>query len=736
MSDILQKLIPMFIGAEGSFSTPLMQEYTPYVDNKIVVNDTSVLPDVPNLVTIYSPSDPKHFCVIKYETKTDTVLSGLTVLYGHPYPAVKFKMGSFASRKYTVYDHDTFVKNISMLYNLLLQIIQDSSIIDASIDNFQISIPSIVTVNYTPSIPQSFIHSEKYSAYITQLTFEQPNGSTINVTPSSSDVSVDFDPTTVFSEEGQYVYTLSGIDITNKSFEKTVSVTAMNYGYIGASQSPVITDFTGLQMFNNGQTTFEFTTSQNDYIWVCLADGYILSELTSFGFGIPMQPPIVVTKLIGDVTVSYNCYRSSEQIIAGDNVFKISVEAGPVVVVPTIARFEISIPPMVPVGSSYIGQYTFSHAETYPNNIAELQFIQPDNTSQSVVPSDTLQTVNFNSNIVFTNLGNYTYQLKGTDILGHEILSQIIVTTTTNGWIGVSSDNPLTSIDGFLQTNIGENTYNLISRDNDYIWVCLTGGQELIKLTSFGFSVPFEEAGTIEISQSGVSVTYNCWRSSEQILSGSNDITATIENTGYGTNVPTIEMFALDVPNVVEIGYELIGTYSFNHMETYIDQIESLVFTQPNGQSQVVSPNDSITQVNFESNMAFNESKDYVYTLSGITVNGVRFESKYIVSTLTYDGLLGASSNDTLTSVENFKPISNTQTEYSVYTNDNDYIWICLKEGYSLVSVTSVGFSVPFDSAGTYVDNSGDIPKTYNCWRSSEQLIAGNNNITITIKSD
>ena len=38
MSDILQKLIPMFIGAEGSFSTPLMQEYTPYVDNKIVVN--------------------------------------------------------------------------------------------------------------------------------------------------------------------------------------------------------------------------------------------------------------------------------------------------------------------------------------------------------------------------------------------------------------------------------------------------------------------------------------------------------------------------------------------------------------------------------------------------------------------------------------------------------------------------------------------------------------------------
>ena len=134
--------------------------------------------------------------------------------------------------------------------------------------------------------------------------------------------------------------------------------------------------------------------------------------------------------------------------------------------------------------------------------------------------------------------------------------------------------------------------------------------------------------------------------------------------------------------------------------------------------------------------MVFNESKDYVYTLSGITVSGIRFESKYIVSTLTYDGLLGASPNDTLTSIDKFTPIFNTQTEYSVDTNDNDYIWICLKEGYSLVSVTSVGFSVPFDSAGTYIDSSGDIPKTYNCWRSSEQLIAGNNNITITIKSD
>lgn len=79
-------------------------------DSDVAISfDIDVLPDAPNLATLGTGSTAE---VVLYATKVGTTISGVTRGYSGTV-AQAWIAGTAISRRFTSYDHDTFINNIN-----------------------------------------------------------------------------------------------------------------------------------------------------------------------------------------------------------------------------------------------------------------------------------------------------------------------------------------------------------------------------------------------------------------------------------------------------------------------------------------------------------------------------------------------------------------------------------------------------------------------------------------------
>jgi len=324
MTDIPTSLKEMFNGMDGSPKTTLTEPFIPGSSIEINVNNASYLPDAPNLCTIStSINNSNWYLVIKYETKSGNVLSGLTVLYGNPSNTITCPKGSFCFRGYNEYDQNTFIYNINMMYQLLKDI---SVTIKPEILSFNIpDLPSIVSIRTSYVGNHTFDHNESYSIYVWEtLKLYEDEVEIGEALPSETIISSPFTSGKVFDEIGSHTYQISGIDSFGRIFESDVqTVNVVIPMYYGSIEYDTITSetFDLLTESNNCYTGMDLSilSENNEYIWICIINTKTISTITSDGFDIPIEDSTTLSKTINGVNITFNCYRITSPVVAGIN---------------------------------------------------------------------------------------------------------------------------------------------------------------------------------------------------------------------------------------------------------------------------------------------------------------------------------------------------------------------------------------------------------------------------------
>lgn len=328
MTDIPTSLREMFNGIDGSPKTTIIEQFIPGTSTEIKVNNPDYLPDAPNLCTIStSINNSNWYLVVKYETKTGNILSDLTIMYGNPSDTVTCPKGSFCFRGYNEYDQNTFIYNIRMIYQLLTDI---SATIKPQILSFNITdLPQILPIGTSYIGTHTFNHYESFILYIWDtLKLYEDDVEIKTLDPSDSLTSSEFNSTKVFSEVGSHTYKLSGVDSFSRTFEYTQTVNIVLPMYYGASISDVI-DIDIFDTLTESNVCYtgmpvSIISNDNDYIWVCVIETKTISSITSDGFNVPIETPIILNKSINGVNITFKCYRVSSQVIAGTNNFVIN----------------------------------------------------------------------------------------------------------------------------------------------------------------------------------------------------------------------------------------------------------------------------------------------------------------------------------------------------------------------------------------------------------------------------
>ena len=318
----------MYDGIDGSPKTTILEQFIPGTSTEIIINNADYLPNAPNLCTITtSINNSNWYLVIKYETKTNNILSDLTVLYGNPSNSIICPKGSFCFRGYNEYDQNTFIYNINMIYQLL----KDSSeTIKPQILSFNISdLPTILPIGTSYVGTHTFEHYESFILYIWDtLKIYEDNIEIGSTNPAETSTTSTFTSAKIFNETGLHTYKLTGVDSFNRSFEYIQSVNIVLPMYYGTIQSDTIntTNFDLLTESNDFYSgiTISIDSIDNDYIWICILNTNMITSITSDGFNVPIENPVILTKTINNVDITFNCYRLSSQVIAGTNTFTVN----------------------------------------------------------------------------------------------------------------------------------------------------------------------------------------------------------------------------------------------------------------------------------------------------------------------------------------------------------------------------------------------------------------------------
>lgn len=119
------------------------------------------------------------------------------------------------------------------------------------------------------------------------------------------------------------IYTLSGIDKKGKSISRSVTISAYYTSYFGASEGSTVSDtlIAGLTDTNSASLTGTRSVSVSGttkYIWFISTKP--ISSIKSSGFDVPYTLVNSSYSYNGGI---YNCYRTTEKIVAGDNTFVI-----------------------------------------------------------------------------------------------------------------------------------------------------------------------------------------------------------------------------------------------------------------------------------------------------------------------------------------------------------------------------------------------------------------------------
>ena len=328
MADIPTSLKEMFVGIDGSPKTTLLKSFIPGSSPTITVNNPQYLPEAPNLCTITtSINNSNWYLVVRYGDKTGKVLSDLTILYGNPSDTVVCPKGSMCFRGLSKYDHNTFIENITMLYGLLKDI---SVTIRPQILSFNIpDLPTVLPIGTSYVGNHILNHQESFSIYVWEtLKLYEDNIQIGTVIPSETLTSSEFTSTKIFNEVGSHVYKLTGTDSFNRVFEYTQTVNIVMPMYQGSIVNDSI-DTNNFDLLTENTECYsgmqiQITSSDNEYIWFCVINARTISTITSDGFNIPIQSPVILAKTINGASITFKCYRITSPVIAGINNFVVN----------------------------------------------------------------------------------------------------------------------------------------------------------------------------------------------------------------------------------------------------------------------------------------------------------------------------------------------------------------------------------------------------------------------------
>lgn len=150
------------------------------------------------------------------------------------------------------------------------------------------------------------------SAVVTGIAASNTNAT---ITPSSA-ISV------TRSTAGSATLTLSGTDTHGNNFSKNASKTFYVPKFSGSSaQSSVsASDILAMTRSENYVTTLTMASAGYVY-WTTTGT---ITQVTSGGFDVPMEAPTTLSLTINGLTVSYKCYRTTGELLAGTHSFEIS----------------------------------------------------------------------------------------------------------------------------------------------------------------------------------------------------------------------------------------------------------------------------------------------------------------------------------------------------------------------------------------------------------------------------
>ena len=200
--------------------------------------------------------------------------------------------------------------------------------------------------------------------------------------------------------------------------------------------------------------------------------------------------------------------------------------------------------------------------------------------------------------------------------------------------------------------------------------------------------------------------------------------------------VPVInELSISNLGTEAEIGTSVTVT-SFSHRETNIQSIEGTL-TLRHGSSVVktgVNPVTSTTSVAFEGSgvvVTRTTPGNDTFTLSGIDKLGNSI-TKSLSKSFYIPKFLGADPDASITSTEvlamsRAKTIPNTIT-----ISETSYIYFVTDETINSVKDADTGFAVPIESPVNLTVDINSVPTVYHVYRSSERIIAGTYNFTIS----
>lgn len=180
--------------------------------------------------------------------------------------------------------------------------------------------------------------------------------------------------------------------------------------------------------------------------------------------------------------------------------------------------------------------------------------------------------------------------------------------------------------------------------------------------------------------------------------------------------------------------FKLPATFTltkFTHSETNISNFNGkLTFKRGSTVLKTdITPTTTSTDVTLSDGPITLTTSGITYTLSGTDANGIAISKSYVISAY-YTSYIGASATETISDtviagLTDVSAASLAGTKSVTISGDSKYIWFVTTKTIS--SIKSKGFDVPFHTAVTHTYNG----TTYNCYRTTNKIVAGSNSFVI-----
>ena len=240
---------------------------------------------------------------------------------------------AYRSETYTKSEVDDKLENIesdsnvdlSELYDKDTEIMETIVKLHADV-NISIS-PTIIEMNTPTNINiNSTAKFDGKDLTRTLIVDDEPLSNPYSVTltqtnPNSGTTSRKFNVTmTINNEDPKIQYVMS----------KDLTVTAYYPKFVGIIDKDEITDedFTLLEKQNISSSVFisnkTISSEEGGYLWLCVPSNMTINNVTSGGFAMPFESPIIVAYDFNGSTNNYKCYRSTNRINSGSTTFSAS----------------------------------------------------------------------------------------------------------------------------------------------------------------------------------------------------------------------------------------------------------------------------------------------------------------------------------------------------------------------------------------------------------------------------